>query len=254
MANLKNDFHLTDAFRELYLMKQDFTFNGHNFTFNGHNFTFNGHNLSSRLDKFTVNFFEMIYETFVKTIPCTFSDPDFVLLQLRDPVKDKHGPGYCKCNVNVLNVADFKILWGELNAVNPKNSQWWEECKINFKSLIIRHSKRLSRLARKQMEGLESEIRLFQELERSSPGYYKDIFACLEEEMNVMLKSKLTGVRIRSKADPISDVETAAARSASTSSETRVVLAAIDLETSAQSDSITDADASSGHLSQYACS
>ena len=57
------------------------------------------------------------------------------------------------------------------------------------------------------MERLETEINLFRELERSSPGYYKDILAHLEEEMNFLLKSKLTGARIRSKVNHLDNDE-----------------------------------------------
>ena len=68
MANLKNDFHLTDAYRELHPVKQVYTFNGHN--------------LSCRLDRFYINkdFTDHIKE--VRNIPCSFSDHDFVLLQI----------------------------------------------------------------------------------------------------------------------------------------------------------------------------
>ena len=57
------------------------------------------------------------------------------------------------------------------------------------------------------MERLETEIDLSRELERSSPGYYEDILAHLEEEMNFLLKSKLTGARICSKVNHLDNDE-----------------------------------------------
>ena len=58
------------------------------------------------------------------------------------------GPGFWKCNVNVLKdenfIYDFKELWECLDDTQCRDAEWWERCKLEFKRLIISHSLRLS--------------------------------------------------------------------------------------------------------------
>ena len=60
------------------------------------------------------------------------------------------------------------MLWDTLNSFPDKNSDWWEQCKIQFRHLIMGHSMRLSRIKHfelkeakrdlKQLFGLEEQI------------------------------------------------------------------------------------------------
>ena len=44
------------------------------------------------------------------------------------------GPGFWKCNVNVLKDTYFQMgfirLWEQLENIDDQNLQWWEECKV----------------------------------------------------------------------------------------------------------------------------
>ena len=60
------------------------------------------------------------------------------------------------------------MLWETLDSIPDKNSDWWEQCKIQFRHLIMGHSMRLSRIKHfelkeakrdlKQLFGLEEQI------------------------------------------------------------------------------------------------
>ena len=47
------------------------------------------------------------------------------------------GPGFWKCNVDVLKdtyfQTDFIRLWEKMENIVDQNLQWWEECKVSFK-------------------------------------------------------------------------------------------------------------------------
>lgn len=61
------------------------------------------------------------------------------------------GPGYWKCNISVLTDVDFKAdflaLWNKLekHGQNNLSTDWWDDCKVKVKDLILWHSSRLAK-------------------------------------------------------------------------------------------------------------
>ena len=82
--------------------------------------------------------------------PNLYSDHFMVSLQLSDFDTEsfQYGPGFWHCNVSVLCdsefIADLHNLWSELDASPTKDGLWWEDCKIQFKHLIVHHSCHIS--------------------------------------------------------------------------------------------------------------
>ena len=88
-------------------------------------------------------------ETVVNS-PNPYSDHAMVSLQFKafDEDSFSYGPGYWKCNTSVLDnatfIKEFEELWSQLNSNDIKNGPWWENCKVQFKDLIIMHSCKIS--------------------------------------------------------------------------------------------------------------
>ena len=72
------------------------------------------------------------------------------------------GPGFWKCIVNVLKntyfQTDFIRLWEQFENIVDQNIQWWEECKVSFKKLIIAHSDRLSCIRKEKQKVDRSKL------------------------------------------------------------------------------------------------
>ena len=186
--DLKRNFLLEDALRQKYPLKWEFTFSGQN--------------VFTRLDRFYVNFDFISFVRSVAVLPCSFSDHDLVLMGV-DGFSDKlTGPGYWKCNTSVF-VGDFRNLWEDLSREPHKDFIWWEDCKEAFKSLIIFHSKRLSRERRCEITKLEHDLAFFRSLEASDPGTYADEVHCLRDQLNAVYNSNLEGAKIRSKVSQL---------------------------------------------------
>ena len=90
---------------------------------------------------------------------CTVSDHFFTILDFKgfDNESGRFGPGYWKQNTKVyddpLFVLDMNNLWqNDLQNNVLKDDFWWENCKVQFKKLIIRHSRKLSDRTRKQLK------------------------------------------------------------------------------------------------------
>ena len=87
----------------------------------------------------------------VTITPSTFSDHDYVDLDFKcfDPNSFQYGPGFWKCNVSILEdqqlINEITEVWQEhLGKIEPKDGNWWEYCKGEFKNIIVDHSKRIS--------------------------------------------------------------------------------------------------------------
>ena len=71
------------------------------------------------------------------------------------------GPGFWKCNVQVLSdndfIEDLKYLCSNLMSDKSKDALWWEKCKNSFKRLIIMHSCRLSKNNKARIREIENK-------------------------------------------------------------------------------------------------
>lgn len=94
--------------------------------------------------------------------PFTFSDHKAVLVTLKSSLP--RGPGYWKCNVNVLEDEhfhdDFLRLWDRLvvEKTNYNPIDWWDFSKLAIRRLIITHATRLACNRRSKLGDLNREI------------------------------------------------------------------------------------------------
>ena len=78
----------------------------------------------------------------------TISDHNIVQLDIQfgDNNNIQTGPGYWILRDPNFQ-EDFENLWESLDSVLEQDSNWWENCKIQFRQLIISHSMRISRIS-----------------------------------------------------------------------------------------------------------
>ena len=196
LSIIKQDFFLLDPFREKYPHLQEFTW-----------FADNKTEIKSRLDRFYIS--NSLFE-FVESIThdkYNFSDHALVTVSFRNllSVGNLRGPGYWKCNVSVLEspdfVDDFCTLWNRL-IVNASNfdSEWWENCKSSFKTLIITYSKNRSKQYFQTLKDLEDKLSLYQDFNKIDPGVFDEKINSVQQEIEDLLMVKAEGTKIRSRA------------------------------------------------------
>ena len=192
--NLKevcNDLNLIDLYRQKYGSKQEYTWQ------NSLGNTF------IRLDRFYVskNLLNKIVSVTHVHIPQKVSDHSCVQLVFNINFKQpkETGPGFWKCNVNVLQDKyfqdDFALLWNNLDNKKDQSAQWWEECKLEFKHLIIAHSTRLSYIRNeKQKQARKYLTKLLQ-----SENISENEINIARNEIDKLYEESIEGIKIRAK-------------------------------------------------------
>ena len=140
LTTICSDFNLTDVFRNKYPNKREYTWCDSSKT------------IVIRLDRFYIskNVFKDVTSIVHAPIVDSISDHGMVTLSLNfaSHESEQIGPGFWKCNVDVLKdeyfTYDFTQLWKCLDDTQCRDAEWWEGCKLEFKKLIISHSLRLS--------------------------------------------------------------------------------------------------------------
>ena len=198
MKKLKDDFVLFDPFRRKYPNRKEHTWRRGP--------------THCRLDRWYIPDSMKTWVDNVSHKVCTVSDHFFTILDFKgfDNESGRFGPGYWKQNTKVyddpLFVLDMNNLWqNDLQNNVLKDDFWWENCKVQFKKLIIRHSRKLSDRTRKQIEELEGIAHSFinwiafsndpQIVEQS-----KDCLAQVKKELNDLLVDKIKGAMVRTRA------------------------------------------------------
>ena len=133
----KSSFNLKDCFRNKNPYSKEYTWHSTD--------------VHGRLDRFYVDteMFDWVENVFRS--PCVISDHHFVELNFKaiDFNARVYGPGYRKCNVSILKDKELKneleTLWnGKCKQIFPKNEEWWESCKKQFKDVIVSYSRKVS--------------------------------------------------------------------------------------------------------------
>ena len=193
LKNACSSFQLVDPFRRKNPSKQEFSYISKSNT------------VRSRLDRFYISegFLPLVDKVIFSPNP--YSDHVMVSLQFSDFEEEKfqYGPGFWHCNVSVLHdaefIADLHHLWSKLDASLTKDGLWWEDCKIQFKHLIIRHSRRISTSFFLCVQQLEDRLRHYYRLDHYNPGAFTDVIDSLHVSLQDVLQKKLDGARIRAK-------------------------------------------------------
>ena len=107
---------------------------------------------------------------------------------------------------------DFEIrqLWyNDLSLDSDKDILWWEQCKIKFKKLIIRHSRKISESINRKIKDLENKVILYTELALNSnnPTLYNSMVEQIKEDLKFLIENYHEGARIRSRAKFIENHE-----------------------------------------------
>ena len=108
----------------------------------------------------------------VSFVPCTFSDHDLLKVKLSPlPADIDAGKGYWKFNNSLLDDINFKgkIRARILSALediteNTNLTEWWDNLKISFKVLAIKHSTFLSKENNKMRAALTAQYILAEKM------------------------------------------------------------------------------------------
>ena len=205
MQDLKKDFLLFDAFRHKYPNRKEHTWRGGP--------------VHCRLDRWYLpegmkSWIERVHHKY-----CTVSDHFYTILDFKsfDNNSGRFGPGYWKQNTRVYEdpffVADLTSLWeNSLKNTVLKDDYWWENCKVQFKKLIIKHSRKLSDQKKKHIEELEKTAHFFINWIAFSdnPLIIEESKQCLNQvkrELNDLLRDKIKGAMVRTRAQLIEQGE-----------------------------------------------
>ena len=199
---LKKDFYLVDAFRRKYPKRKEYSFRIGP--------------VHCRLDRFYISDTLIQWVNKINHTPSSCSDHYYVDMEFKsfDLEKMQYGPGFWKCNTKVLDDVTFKNdmekLWNDkLNKAPIKDAQWWENCKVQFKKLIILHSRKISSQLRKQIKNLEKDLRLFVQLATHADDKHRyNIFVeQIKSELNDLIGHQLQGVMVRTRVRTLDEYE-----------------------------------------------
>ena len=94
----------------------------------------------------------------------TYSDHGMISLLFKDFDEEEftYRPGYWKCNISTLDPTGFceelKNIWSHLDNCEIKDRCWWETCKVEFKCLIILHSRKISLQYHQAVKQIENKL------------------------------------------------------------------------------------------------
>ena len=123
------------------------------------------------------------------------------------------GPGYWKCNTKTLKdpffQEDFQMLWESLDSISDQDSDWWEQCKTQFRQLIMGHSMRLSRIRHSDLKQAKQDLkRLFSLEEQEGTSFeLQHKIKLAQGNIDKLNDNFLEGSKIRSKAQYLENNE-----------------------------------------------
>ena len=194
LRTICDDFNLVDIFRNKYPSKREYTWCDSSKT------------IVVRLDRFYISKIVLNDIASIAHAPIVenISDHGMVKLSLNFASNEsKHiGPGFWKCNVNVLKdeyfIYDFKELRGCLDNTQCRDANWWEGCKLEFKNLIISHSLRLSMCRKSRLKEARWELQKLLKDGCNSIEHYTRI-NIVAKEIETLCDEIIAGSKIRAK-------------------------------------------------------
>ena len=197
LKSICSDFKLVDTFRTKFGNKKEYTWVN------------SLGNVHVRLDRIYVSksITKDVSNVNHLPIPHKVSDHDMVQLVLNTNATGhkEMGPGFWKCNVNVLKdtyfQTDFIRLWEKLEKNNDQNLQWWEECKVSFKKLIIAHSYRLSSIRKEKQKEARSKLNKLLQGPGVTTDRGREEIIQAQNEMDKLFEEMIEGSKIRAKVN-----------------------------------------------------
>ena len=204
--NIKQAYNLIDPYRSL--NKYDCSYTWSNNTIG----------VKTRLDRFYIN--KNFLENVIETLNSNFNVSDHVGVILKLSEKDKNnfhtGKGVWKFNNSLLNDHNFNseienFCTTKIGDNNVKNWTWWEDVKIKFKEIAIKHSVKKVKDKRQQLRDLEDGIKQLDALELSANDDLKTTITCeknlLKNKIDTIYRENFLGACIRSKCESLKNNE-----------------------------------------------
>ena len=199
LGTIRNNYHLVDAYRTCFPHDVATSWVSADGT------------VACRLDRFYVSASLKSHLAACMT-PCAFSDHSAVEITLTIKNTLRKGPSYWKCNVHILSdpdfTADLEDLCNQCMQAESKDSQWWENCKICFKRLLILHGCRLAQNYRSSLSALETELRELQLKSLRDTASTREQIKIVKDNISDLLQKKFEGAKIRSRAKYLDTEET----------------------------------------------
>ena len=202
LPRVKSHFNLSDAWRALHPRASQFTWFSSDLS------------VASRLDTFLVsrNFRQCIRACEIS--PCSFSDHDFVLLDVNMGNFTQHGPGLWKFNNSLLTNDDFcksicSVIdtFSEFQHAFSSVSEFWELLKSDFKRISVQFSSAIAKTRAHDRVLLTNKlIKLKAALVAGDLTVKSEIFRT-ESELNALYSKEMEGTKIRSRAQWLEEGE-----------------------------------------------
>ena len=151
LNRLKEEYNLTDKWRESYPKRREFTWNSQRKT---------NDKKASRLDRFYISDeMTLIYQQNLKT---AYSDHNILTAKIAIQTNAQRGPGYYKLNTSVLEDPEYitymtdiltRVMYDE---TDPNG--WLEKIKLYAKNYTIQYCKQKRRRIRTQIENLQEKL------------------------------------------------------------------------------------------------
>ena len=194
LITICDDFNLADVFRNKFPNKREYTWCD------------SSKSIFIRLDRFYISKNVVKDATSIVHAPIVenISDHGMVKLSLNfsSNGSTQIGPGFWKCNVNILKdeyfTYDFKELWECLDDTQYRDAEWWERCKLEFKRLIISHSLRLSMCRKGKLKEAHFKLQKLINDGNNSIEHHTQINT-VTQEIESLCDEVIAGSKIRAK-------------------------------------------------------
>ena len=199
-AALKADFSLVDVYRKL---------NPHGVSYTWSN---SGHTQASRLDRFFVSrpLFKNVNSN--QVLPCTFSDHEFVCLELSlDGISNRRSSVW-KFNSNLLSDPDFRALISNLILAQkskiasfPTLGDWWDNLKVLVRKSCISFPVRKRRAVNNSRNVLTNQLIRAKRDFHAGASRDDSQIKSLEGALSSLVLQEAKGAKIRSRAQWIEE-------------------------------------------------
>lgn len=202
LSSLKSDFSLVDVFRLRNPRAISFTWSNKD------------HSQASRLDRFFVSrsLFKGVRSN--RVFPCTFSDHDFVDLDLSLSGFSNRRSGVWKFNSALLSSPDFVQLISDVIGQHKHNilnfnslGEWWDNLKIQIRKSCIDFSLREKRLRNRKRSVLTKQLICAKQAFHNNPSGDTSEIRSLEGALSSLVLQEAEGAKIRSRAQWIEQGE-----------------------------------------------
>lgn len=202
LAALKADFSLVDVYRQLNPRAISFTWSNSN------------NSQASRLDRFFISRSLLKEVCSNQVLPCTFSDHDFVSLELTIANVSNRRSGVWKFNVSLLSDTDFCDLISNLISRQktqlshfPTLGDWWDNLKVLIRKSCIDFSAGKRRALNRSRNLITNQLIRAKRAFHVGTSRDDSEVKSLEGALSTLILKEAEGAKIRSRAQWIEEGE-----------------------------------------------